>query len=133
MQVIVQDWWEVPKFSTSKERTCRCTDDRGRSPGCRYANEMINMVYGLRIHLTRNHIRGSSSARLSSFQNLNGTLNGDLAHYDARLQLRDCCRILRHAIQIMIQNMCYSDLDATYNNVPTYSWTVMVLYHEMVT
>ncbi len=99
-----------------------------------YANESLEMVTSvMNVWATPSPYTGnSSSARLSSFQNLNGVLNGDLAHY---VDLNGYGGIAAGFSGICNanydQNMCYSGLQTTYNNVPTYSWTIMVCTHEM--
>ncbi len=75
----------------------------------------------------------SSSARLGSFQSNNGVLDGDLAHYvnltsqygGIAAGFSGICNANYDA------SMCYSGLTSSYNNVPTYSWTIMVCTHEM--
>jgi len=72
----------------------------------------------------------SSSQYLSQFrQELNGNYNGDLAHlvsYSASggvAYLDVLCN--------SYWGVAFSSIHSTYNNVPTYSWTVMVIAHEM--
>ncbi|MCF8239254.1 MAG: HYR domain-containing protein [Saprospiraceae bacterium] len=100
-----------------------------------YANESLDMAtHTFVVHTTPEpYTGGSSSARLSSFQSNNGTLAGDLAHYvtvnfgygGIAAGFSGVCNANYD------QNMCFSDLNPSYNNVPTYSWTVMVCTHEM--
>lgn len=100
-----------------------------------YANETIDMATAtFNIWTTPDPYTGnSSSARLSSFQSLNGTLDGDLAHYvnltssygGIAAGFSGICAANYDA------SMCYSGLTSTYQNVPTYSWTIMVCTHEM--
>jgi hypothetical protein len=74
----------------------------------------------------------SSSALLSSFQKNRKTFNGDLGHLVA---LRGGGGIAAgfngFCAPVRANSQCFSALDTTYNNVPTYSWTVMVFTHEM--
>ena len=99
-----------------------------------YANESINMATSvINVWATPDPYTGNnSSARLASFEALNGTLNGDLAHY---VDLNNYGGIAHWFDGVCNpnydDNMCYSGIATTYNNVPTYSWTIMVCTHEM--
>ncbi len=100
-----------------------------------YANESLDMATHTFVVYTspEPYSGGNSSARLSSFQSSNGVLAGDLAHYvtvnfgygGIAAGFSGVCN------SNYDQNMCFSDLNPTFNNVPTYSWTVMVCTHEM--
>lgn len=70
----------------------------------------------------------NSSEQLTNFRNTRTVFNGDLAHlldlnnYGGRAYLNVICGGgSRHA---------YSGIDANYNNVPSYSWSVNVVTHE---
>lgn len=74
----------------------------------------------------------SSSALLSQFQSNRNSFNGDLAHLVA---LRGNGGIAAGFNAFCNSNtdnrQCFSGINPTYSNVPTYSWTVEVFTHEM--
>lgn len=74
----------------------------------------------------------NSSQRLSSFQSNNGVLDGDLAHYvNLTSNYGGIAAGFSGICNANYNNsMCYSGLTSTYQNVPTYSWTIMVCTHE---
>jgi len=71
----------------------------------------------------------SSSGRLSQFGTVRTSFNGNLAHlldlanYGGVAWLNTLCAGTS-------SRMAYSGINSTYNNVPTYSWSVMVVTHE---
>lgn len=71
----------------------------------------------------------SSGSRLSQFGTTRTSFNGDLAHlldygnYGGVAWLNSLCGSTS-------SRMAYSGINSTYNNVPTYSWSVMVVTHE---
>ncbi|MBK7342067.1 MAG: hypothetical protein IPJ06_02470 [Saprospiraceae bacterium] len=99
-----------------------------------YANESLDMATSvINVWSTPDPYTGNgSSARLASFEALNGTLNGDLAHY---VDLENYGGVAHWFDGVCNpdydENMCYSGIDVSYQNVPTYSWTIMVCTHEM--
>lgn len=74
----------------------------------------------------------SSSAMLSSFQSNTGAFNGDLAQL---VSYQASGGIAAGFSGICNNNpdnsKCFSSIDGSYNTVPTYSWSVMVVTHEM--
>ncbi len=73
----------------------------------------------------------SSFDALDDFMNFRTTFNGDVAQLCAldpgglggvAATVDGLCNDYRY---------CYSDIDATYNDFPTYSWTIMVFTHEL--
>jgi hypothetical protein len=73
----------------------------------------------------------SSSSALNDFMNYRTTFNGDVAQLCAldpgglggvAATINGLCNAYKY---------CYSDIDATYSDFPTYSWTVMVFTHEL--
>jgi len=73
----------------------------------------------------------SSYDALTSFKAFRTTFTGDIAHLVAldpgglggvAATINGLCNSNKY---------CYSDIDATYSDFPTYSWTVMVVTHEM--
>ena len=99
-----------------------------------YANENLDMVVSEIFAWTNTspYSSSSSSGMLSDFQSNIGTFNGDLAHL---LSYQASGGIAAGFSGICNNNpdesMCFSSIDATYSNVPTYSWSVMVVTHEM--
>ncbi|HNU33109.1 MAG TPA: fibronectin type III domain-containing protein, partial [Bacteroidia bacterium] len=73
----------------------------------------------------------TSSSFLSQFQNYRNVINGDLGHLvgyggggGVAAGFSGFCASNLNSSQ------CYSGINSTYNNVPTYSWSVMVVTHE---
>lgn len=97
-----------------------------------YANEEIELVVNeLFVWNTADPFNGPTTSNyLSQFRTyLNGNYNGDLAHL---VGLNGGGGIAY--LDVLCNNYSgvgYSAVNTTYNNVPTYSWTVMVLTHEI--
>lgn len=97
-----------------------------------YANESINIVLNelLVWDVADPYTGPSSSNYLTQFRNaLNGNYNGDLAHLvgftgGGGIAYLD---VLCNAYY----GVGYSGINTTYSNVPTYSWTVEVVTHEI--
>ncbi|MFI5172672.1 MAG: GEVED domain-containing protein [Chitinophagales bacterium] len=73
----------------------------------------------------------SSYSALSSFSSYRTTFNGNIAHLVAldpgglggvAATINGLCNSNKY---------CYSDIESSYSDFPTYSWTVMVVTHEM--
>ncbi len=73
----------------------------------------------------------SSSAALDDFMNYRTSFTGNIAHLVAldpgglggvAATINGLCNPYKY---------CYSDIESTYSDFPTYSWTVMVVTHEM--
>ena len=73
----------------------------------------------------------SSYSALTSFMSFRTSFTGDIAHLVAldpgglggvAATINGLCNSNKY---------CYSDIDATYSDFPTYSWTIMVVTHEM--
>jgi hypothetical protein len=99
-----------------------------------YANESIPIVMSPMFNWTSKspYQGGDSSGFLRSFQRNRNSFNGDLGHLVSLNNLggiaagfNGFCAANRDDSQ------CYSGLQSTYSNVPTYSWSVMVFTHEM--
>ncbi len=73
----------------------------------------------------------STSGLLGQFQNYRNAINGDLGHL---LGYAGGGGIAAGFSGFCASNLnssqCYSGVQSSYNNVPTYSWTVMVVTHE---
>ncbi|MBK7425542.1 MAG: fibronectin type III domain-containing protein [Saprospiraceae bacterium] len=72
----------------------------------------------------------SASTALNQFRNLRTNYNGDLAHL-AALGGNNLGGIAWVNALCTNFDYAYSNISSNYNNVPTYSWTVMVMTHEM--
>ena len=97
-----------------------------------YDNETINLVVNEMLvwNVVDPFTGPTTSNYLSQFLNyMNGNYNGDLAHlvgYNGGggiAYLDVLCN--------SVYGVGYSGINSTYNNVPTYSWTVEVLTHEI--
>lgn len=97
-----------------------------------YANESINFVVSelFAWNVADPYTGPSTSNYLTQFRNYkNGNYNGDLAHlvgYNGGggiAYLDVLCN--------SYYGVAYSAINASYQNVPTYSWTIMVLAHEI--
>lgn len=97
-----------------------------------YQNESINLrVSEILVWTEPDPYTGTStSTLLSQFRsNLGGVFNGDLAHlvgYDGGGGIAYVNVLCNKS-----SGVAYSDIHTSYNNVPTYSWTIMVLAHEI--
>lgn len=97
-----------------------------------YENESINLqVSEIFVWDIQDPYTGpSTSDYLTQFRdNLNGSYNGDLAHlvgYNGGGGIAYVDVICND-----FYGIGYSDINSTYANVPTYSWTVMVVTHEI--
>ena len=99
-----------------------------------FANDGYEMTMSeiLAWDTTSPYSSSSSSGMLNDFQGALGTFNGNLAHlvsYQASggiaAGFNGLCNSNPDA------SMCFSSIRSTYANVPTYSWSVMVVTHEM--
>ncbi|PHN08219.1 M12 family metallo-peptidase [Flavilitoribacter nigricans] len=97
-----------------------------------YANEAINLVLNEVVvwDVVDPYTGTSTSNYLTQFRNnLNGEYNGDLAHlvgYNGGggiAYLNVLCN--------SFYGVGYSDINSTFNEVPTYSWTIEVVTHEI--
>jgi hypothetical protein len=98
-----------------------------------YSNEQINMMISQILAWTTNspYTGSSSSAMLSSFQANSGEFNGNVGHL-VSYQASGGIAVLDNLCSTNPDwRKCFSSIDASYQNVPTYSWSVMVITHEM--
>lgn len=98
-----------------------------------YANENINTVVS-EIFVwssTSPYSSSSSSGMLSDFQNYRNGVNGDLGHL---LSYQASGGIAAGFAGLCNSNsdnsLCYSSIGSSYSQVPTYSFTIMVVTHE---
>lgn len=75
---------------------------------------------------------GSSDVQLAQFQSFRTSFNGDIAHLvDLESQGGIAAGFNGFCNPNRSQSQCYSGIEPSFNNVPTYSWTVFVFTHEM--
>ncbi len=97
-----------------------------------YTNESVNVVLGnLKIWDVADPYTGPSSSNyLTQFRNyLNGNYNGDLAHLVGFTGGGGIAYV--DVLCNKYYGVGYSGINTTYSNVPTYSWTVEVVTHEI--
>jgi hypothetical protein len=98
-----------------------------------YTAETVNMTISeIYAWVTNSPYSGSSSsAMLTSFQNNTGEFNGNIGHL-VSYQASGGIAVLDNLCSSNPDwRKCFSSIDATYANVPTFSWSVMVITHEM--
>ena len=98
-----------------------------------YANEQISTVVSTIYVWTTadSYSNTSSSTALSQFRSLRTTFNGDIAHL-ASYGGNNLGGVAY--VDVICNNSyryAYSNISASYQTVPTYSWTVEVMTHEM--
>ncbi|WP_020538535.1 zinc-dependent metalloprotease [Lewinella cohaerens] len=99
-----------------------------------YANESLEMgISEIKAWDTPAPYSGSSSsAMLSSYQSNTGSFNGDLSHLVSYQASGGIAAGFAGICNSNVDNSkCFSSIDASYSTVPTYSFTVMVVTHEM--
>jgi hypothetical protein len=99
-----------------------------------YANDGISITISEMFvwNTTSPYTSNSTSTLLSQFQANNGAFNGDLGHLVGYAGGGGIAAGFAGICNSNPDNsMCYSGIQSTYSNVPTYSWTVMVVTHEM--
>ena len=99
-----------------------------------YANDGITMVISeiLAWNTPAPYSGSSSSAMLNSFQANTGSFNGDLSHLVSYQASGGIAAGFSGICNSNVDNSkCFSSIDAFYNIVPAYSYTVMVVTHEM--
>ncbi len=75
---------------------------------------------------------GSSSTMLSGFQSYRNSFNGDVGHLVAFHGGGGIAAGFSAFCNSNIDNrQCFSGVNSSYSNVPTFSWTVQVFTHEM--
>lgn len=97
-----------------------------------YANESIDFTVNELLAWDTNdpYTGPSTSNYLDQFRNnLNGNYNGDLAHLVGYEGSGGIAYV--DVLCNSTYGVGYSDINSTYSNVPTYSWTVEVLTHEI--
>jgi hypothetical protein len=97
-----------------------------------YTNEQVNLVlHDLFVWSTNDPYTGPSASNyLTQFRTAkNGVFNGDLAHLVGIHNLGGVAYL--DVLCNPAYGVGYSSINATYSNVPTYSWTIEVLTHEI--
>ena len=74
---------------------------------------------------------GSTSSALNSFKAYRSNYNGDLAHLVSRGAPSNGGVAWLDVLCVSSYSYAYSYISSTYNTLPTYSWSVNVLTHEM--
>lgn len=94
-----------------------------------YVNDGVKMsLKKIFIWTTADPYTGDYNSNLDAFRNNRQTFDGDLAHLvnapstTSVAYLNSLCTAYKHA---------YSGIDQSYSNVPTYSWTIGAMTHEM--
>lgn len=97
-----------------------------------YANESINTAISEIYVWTSadSYSKTNSVTALNQFKTLRPTFNGDLAHL-AALGGNNIGGVAWLDVLCTSYKYAYSNISSTYSNVPTYSWTVEVMTHEM--
>lgn len=97
-----------------------------------YANESVNTTISEIFVWTTadSYSKTSSIDALNQFKTARPTFNGDLAHL-AALGGNNLGGVAWVDVLCTTYKYAYSNISATYNNVPTYSWTIEVMTHEM--
>ncbi len=98
-----------------------------------YSNETVNMMISEIYAWTTNspYSGSTSSAMLSSFQANTGEFNGNVGHL-VSYQASGGIAVLDNLCSSNPDwRKCFSSISSSYSNVPTYSWSVMVITHEM--
>ncbi|MBK8954199.1 MAG: fibronectin type III domain-containing protein [Saprospiraceae bacterium] len=97
-----------------------------------YANESINTAISEVFVWTSEdgYSKTSSVTALNQFKTKRPTFNGDLAHL-AALGGNNIGGVAWLDVLCSSYRYAYSNISSTYSNVPTYSWTVEVMTHEM--
>ncbi|RME92173.1 MAG: T9SS C-terminal target domain-containing protein [Bacteroidetes bacterium] len=99
-----------------------------------YANENLEMGISeiLAWDTPAPYSGSTSSAMLDSYQANTGAFNGDLSHLVSYQASGGIAAGFSGICNSNPDNSkCFSSIDATYATVPTYSWSVMVVTHEM--
>jgi hypothetical protein len=98
-----------------------------------YANESMNFTLSqVFCHTTSPYTGTTSSAMLSQFQTRTSAINGDLGHLVSYKASGGIAAGFSGLCNSNVDNkLCFSNIYSTYSNVPTYSWTIMVMTHEM--
>ncbi|GJM34732.1 MAG: hypothetical protein DHS20C18_37330 [Saprospiraceae bacterium] len=98
-----------------------------------YANENVNVVISeIMVWNTPSPYTGSSSgALLTQFQNYRGSFNGNLAQL-VSYQASGGIAVLSGLCHPYVPaRMSFASIGTGFNTVPTYSWSVMVMAHEL--
>ena len=97
-----------------------------------YANESINTTISeIYVWTTPDsYSKTSSTTALTQFRTARPSFNGNLAHL-AALGGNNIGGVAWLDVLCTNYNYAYSNISSSYNNVPTYSWTVEVMTHEM--
>ena len=99
-----------------------------------YANEQIPIVMSeMIVWQTKSPYKGGdSSGILRSYQRNRNSINGNLGHLVTLLNVGGIAAGFNGFCAANLDSsQCISGIQASFNTVPTYSWSVMVFTHEM--
>ncbi len=98
-----------------------------------YANENLNIAIAeIFVWTTSSPYSGTNPATLlNQFQTLRTSFNGDLAHLVSYKPSGGIAVLSGFCHPLVIAKMGVSGIHSSFSNVPTYSWSVMVLAHEL--
>lgn len=98
-----------------------------------YANEQITLTISQILAWTTNspYTGSTASAMFSSFQANSGAFNGNVAQLVSYAASGGIASLDAVCQTDPDWRKGFSSIDGTYSNVPTYSWDVMVVTHEM--
>ncbi|MEL7251529.1 MAG: M12 family metallo-peptidase [Bacteroidota bacterium] len=98
-----------------------------------YASEQVNMrISEILVWNTPSPYTGTSSGQmLTDFQNNRTSFNGDLAQLLSYRASGGIAVVNGLCHPLTIAKMSYSGISSSFQQVPTYSWSVMVVAHEL--
>lgn len=98
-----------------------------------YANENLSIAIAeIFVWTTNSPYSGTNPATLlNQFQTLRTSFNGDLAHLVSYKPSGGIAVLSGFCHPLVIAKMGVSGIHSSFSNVPTYSWSVMVLAHEL--
>ncbi|HZV70127.1 MAG TPA: GEVED domain-containing protein [Saprospiraceae bacterium] len=98
-----------------------------------YANEQVTLTISQILAWTTNspYTGSTASAMFTSFQNNSGDFNGNVAQLVSYAASGGIASLDAVCQTNADWRKGFSSIDGVYSNVPTYSWDVMVITHEM--
>jgi len=98
-----------------------------------YANEQLNLTISQIYAWTTNspYTGSTSSAMLTSYQNNTGEFSGNVSILTSYAASGGIAVLDGLCQSNPDWRKCFASIDGVYSNVPTYSWDVMVITHEM--
>ncbi len=98
-----------------------------------YANEQVKMIISeIRVWNTPSPYNSTSSGQmLTDFQNTRTSFNGDLAQLLSYRASGGIAVVNGLCHPLTLAKMSYAGINSTFSNAPVYSWSVMVVAHEL--